>query len=465
MKYLTSSLILIFLILRIISSLKFQLHPDETYYWLWSERLDFSYFDHPPMVAYIIKLTTLFKNTEFFVRFSSIVFYIIFNFFLYKLVKKFFNKEVAYLTIFIFNIFPLNSLGFIITPDIPLLFFTILFLYFLIFAFEENRFIYWILVGIFGGFALLSKYNGILLIICMFLSIIFIKEYRKYFFSLNPYISLILSFLIFLPVIIWNYDHNWISFKYQFFHGLPQKSGSLNNIITYIAGQISSLGIFLGIICFYVLFRSIFIKDKKIKFFSIFGFFPILFFGLTSYKNVAEMNWPLCAYPAVSLLVANYFVDKQKLKKIFLFPSSIFCLIIILIMYLHGLFRIIPLEKINPVWTLTDPTNWFYGWKEFTEILKKENLEYPIFTTNHQLACQLLYYSNKNLNIFYNEQQFYIWNKDENIPDKFYFINYESDVKTPSPQQKNFKSQFVKSFNMFRKGYRIRTYNLFLCTK
>ncbi len=465
MKYLTIGLIFIFLILRIISSFRFELHPDEAYYWLWSQRLDFSYFDHPPMVAYIIKLTTLFSNEEFFVRFSSFIFYIIFNFVFYNLVKKFFNKETAYLTIFVFNIFPSNSLGFIITPDLPLIFFTILFLYFLLFAFEKGKFIYWIFTGIFGGFALLSKYNGILLIICMFLSMIFIKEYRKYFFSYHPYISFIISFLIFLPVIIWNYSHNWISFKYQFFHGLPQKSGSLNNIITYIAGQVTALGIFLGIICFYVLFRSISIKDKKIKFFSIFAVLPILFFAITSYKNIAEMNWPLCGYPAVALLVADYFVNKQNFKKIFLIPSSIFCLIIVFIMYLHGLFRIIPLEKINPTLTLTDPTNWFYGWKEFVLVLSKENLEYPIVTTNHQLISEILYYSDKKLNVFYKEQQFEIWNKDKNFAEKFYFINYESDVKTPSPQQKNFNSQFIKSYDVLRRGYIIRTYNLYFCKK
>lgn len=462
MKYTTQILIFIFLILRIIVSFKFQLHPDEAYYWLWAQKLDLSYFDHPPMVAYFIKLTTFFHNNELFVRLSTIFSYLIFNFFLYKLVKKFFNKETAYLTIFVFNIFPANSLGFIITPDIPLMLFTVLFLYFLFFTVENNKFINWIFVGISGGFALLSKYNGVLLFVCMLLVMIFIKEYRKYFFSYHLYISVVISLILFLPVLIWNYKYNWISFKFQFFHGLPQKSGSLNNVLTYISGQIASLGIFLGMICFYVMLRSIFVKDKKIKFFNIFAITPILFFAITSYKNVAEMNWPLCAYPSVAVLVANYFVDKQKFKKIFLFPSSIFCLLLVFIMYFHGIFRIVPLEKINPIWTLTDPTNWFYGWKEFTEILKKENLEYPIVPTNHQLISELLYYSNKKLNVFYKGQQFDIWYKDKKLPEKFYFINYESDVKTSSPQQKGIKAEFVKSYDVFRKGFRIRTYNLYL---
>ena len=49
------------------------LHSDEAYYWLWSKKLGLSYYDHSPMVAYFIKLTTLFSDSEFCVRFSSII--------------------------------------------------------------------------------------------------------------------------------------------------------------------------------------------------------------------------------------------------------------------------------------------------------------------------------------------------------------------------------------------------------
>ena len=56
---------------RLYLSSQLQLHPDEAYYWLWSHRLDLSYFDHPPMVAYFIWLTTRFSETELWVRLSG----------------------------------------------------------------------------------------------------------------------------------------------------------------------------------------------------------------------------------------------------------------------------------------------------------------------------------------------------------------------------------------------------------
>ena len=62
------------------------LHSDEAYYWLWSKSLDLSYYDHAPMVAYFIKLTTLFGNSEIAVRFSSVIVTVILSFLLWKLV-------------------------------------------------------------------------------------------------------------------------------------------------------------------------------------------------------------------------------------------------------------------------------------------------------------------------------------------------------------------------------------------
>mgnify|MGYP000187187505 CR=1 FL=1 len=463
MKKIVIVIILVFLFWRIVLSLKLQLHPDEAYYWLWSKNLDFSYFDHPPMVAYFIKLTTIFNNSEFFVRLSTIFCYLIFNFILYKLAKEMFDEYVGYLSLAIFNTFPTNALGFIITPDIPLILFTVLFLYFLFLALQKEKPKYWYFLGVVSGFGLLSKYNAFLLIISVFCVILTIKEYRKFLFTKYPYVSIFLSLIIFSPVIFWNYFNGWISFKYQFFHGLPQKAGNINNVITYLSGQIVSLGIFLGIVCLYVLTKSFFIKDKKIRFLTIFSAIPLIFFALTSYKNLAEMNWPLCGYPTLAILTAKYFFDKEKFKKYFLYPSISFCLLLIFIVYFHGIFRIIPLEKFNSTWVLTDPTNWFYGWKEFAEFIEKQNFEFPIFTTNHQLASELIYYSKKNLNVFHDKLQFMLWNKNKEFPKNFYFINYESDVKTPSPQQRGFISEFLRSYDVYRKNFRIRTYNIYLC--
>lgn len=52
-------LILLLLLLRIFFMFKSNLLAEEAYYWNYSNHLDFSFLDHPPMVAILIKLGTL----------------------------------------------------------------------------------------------------------------------------------------------------------------------------------------------------------------------------------------------------------------------------------------------------------------------------------------------------------------------------------------------------------------------
>ena len=59
-------------LLHLVFNSKLQIHFDEAYYWVWSQNLQLSYFDHPPMIAYLIKLTTLFSNSIFCIRLVSV---------------------------------------------------------------------------------------------------------------------------------------------------------------------------------------------------------------------------------------------------------------------------------------------------------------------------------------------------------------------------------------------------------
>ncbi len=460
-------LILILTIFRLILSAKLQLHPDEAYYWLWSKNLDLSYFDHPPMVAYFIRITTIFFNTEFFVRLSSLITFVFGIYIMWKLVRKMFNdEEVANMSLFIFNLFPMLGASFIITPDIPLMFFWILSLYFIWESISKNKIFYWIVSGLFVGLTMLSKYNGIFLLVCIFIFLILSKEDRKLLFNIGPYLVLILSIIIFLPVILWNYNNNWISFKFQFFHGIPNISGNFNNIISYFVGQAAAMGLFLGFVCLVLTYVSIFSKSRKKLFLGIFSILPITVFAITSYKTLAEMNWPICSYPTVSVLCAIFFVEKKsKLKNIFLTFAATFSITLVFLLYLQAWIRILPLEKFNKMWVLTDPTNWFYGWKEFAIFLDSKDIDKPIVSTTLQLASELQYYINKPAKIFYNEKQFSVWN-NENYPQEAICINYESDVKTPMPNSDVYKKIIlVDNYDAVRDNNIIRKYNIYICEK
>lgn len=465
MKVITILLILVSVLFRVILSFRLQLHPDEAYYWLWSKNLDWSYFDHPPMIAYFIKMTTLFSNTEFWVRFSSLITFIISMWILYKLVRKMFNEETAYTTLFILNVFPLLSASFIMTPDIPLIFFWIISVYFLWFSVKENKIWWWLLSGVFVGFAMLSKYNGVLLIASLFLYLIISSEYRKKLFSVGPYLMTTVAMLVFSPVILWNANHNWVSFKFQFFHGLSGRGG-FGNVISYLSGQIGAMGLFLGFVTIWVIVGGLFSSSEEKKFLASFSFVPIFLFSITSYKSLAEINWSAGAYPTAAILASVFFVEKRsRLKDVFLCFSFIFSIVLILILYFQAIFRIVPLEKFNPVWSKTDPTNWFYGWREFALFIDSQKVEKTVFAATLQLASELNYYCKSSPKIFCDWKQYSLWIR-ESYPDECLFINYESDVQTPPPPKEIYRQiELDKDFSVLRDGNIIRIYHIFRCKK
>lgn len=158
-------LLLLFIILiKIPIILKTQLSPDECYYFLWSKNLDFSYFDHPPMIAYLIKISTLvFGENEIGVRFFALFLSFFTGIFLILIGKKLKDYEASFNILLLIMPSILFSVGTIImTPDTPLIFFSILSYYFLL-KFQENKnFIYFSAISF--GLALLSKYAAVLLL-------------------------------------------------------------------------------------------------------------------------------------------------------------------------------------------------------------------------------------------------------------------------------------------------------------
>jgi len=454
------------LFFKIYTSIKLQLHPDEAYYWLWSQHLDLSYYDHPPMVAYFIKLTTLFSNSEFFVRLSSLICLLIVIYLIWKLTKEIFSPRTALLSVLIFVLYPFNIVSFMITPDIPLILFWTMTVYFLYKSIKTGEMQYWILAGITTGLTLLSKYSAILLIIGLFIFLLTTKEYRIILKKPYLYLFFIIAFIVFSPVIFWNYKHNWVSFIYQFNNGISDiTSYDFRNVFIFLSGQILTGGITFSIIGLILGTINLFNKDNTMRFLSLFAILPFIFFTVSSIHKLAEANWALPGFICMTLIISDYFIkNKTRIKNVLLGTSLGFCFILSIIMYSHALFRIIPVEKINRVWVLTDPTNWFYGWKEFANYIKPyQNI--PVLPINIQLASELNYYWNKNGIIVSNDQEFkYLKFNELNKSNDCIAINYSSDVSTPKPDKNKFKEMKLQEIVKVKRGnHIIRNFYIYKC--
>ncbi len=284
------------------------LHSDESYYWMYSENLNWGYFDHPPMVALLIHLGHMLVPGELGVR----LFFILVSTFSFAIIIDELNekKDLFFLGLFVVS-FPLihtHVAGFLAIPDIPLLFFALLFLK------AYRRFLNrptWLLAATLGFLAaamIYSKYHAFIIIGLTLLSNIrLLKE--KYIYGI-----IILTSVLLLPHILWQINHEFPTFSYHLVE--RAKPFQLKYVFPNLVNQLIMAGPLTGVLVFWKLSRFK-IKNSfdRALIFNILGFY-ILFF-LLSFKNRIEAHWSAAIIPMLMIATWQGIQQDPKTKKWF----------------------------------------------------------------------------------------------------------------------------------------------------
>jgi 4-amino-4-deoxy-L-arabinose transferase-like glycosyltransferase len=232
-KWLASAdLLVLFLLLGgllIRSIIAFWLYPgfDEAYYYLYSHHLDWSYFDHPLLVA----LTTGFGmwitgvSSQFTIRIGTLILYTGSLLLLYLSAAKLFDRHVAKLTLAIATVIPIFQVGFgvLTLPDSPLIFFWSASLYCAICEFfpkTKNKNFYHptyrlAILGFVVGLACLGKYHGFILALGLLCFCLTSRDRLSVFRSLWGWLGIGLFIITLFPIVFWNFQHDWYSFRFQ----------------------------------------------------------------------------------------------------------------------------------------------------------------------------------------------------------------------------------------------------------
>ena len=272
----------------------YDLLAEEAYYWNYAQHLDFSYLDHPPMVALLIKASTsIFGANEFGVRIPSLICWLLAAFFSFKLTEliRQGSGQYAVMLLSILPFFFLQSL--VITPDQPLLVCWSAALYYLYRSlfFEESK--CWYLTGVWLGLGMLSKYTIVLLGPTTLLYLIIVPTARHWFSRKEPYVCVLIAALLFTPVIYWNAIHEWASFVFQSsrrFHATSSFS------FHYFIGILILFLLPSGIFGLWHLFNKKMLKsapidEKTQRFLQIFTIVPLSFFGIFSLNHTIKLDW------------------------------------------------------------------------------------------------------------------------------------------------------------------------------
>jgi dolichol-phosphate mannosyltransferase len=203
--------------LRLVYLGSVELLPEEAYYWNYSRHLDIGYLDHPPMVAWLIKVgTAAFGQSQFGVRAGALCCGVILSVFTYRLARNLFDEATALAAVVLAQALPYFFLsGLLMTPDAPLTAAWAASLYYLERALVAGRSSAWWRAGFSLGIGAISKYSIGLLVPVTLAFMLWDRKSRRWWRRWEPYVAALLALAIFSPVIIWNAQHEWASFAFQ----------------------------------------------------------------------------------------------------------------------------------------------------------------------------------------------------------------------------------------------------------
>ncbi len=308
--------------LLVLGDMKSDLYFDEAYYYNWAKHLDLGYYSKPPMLSLLIALTTkLFGDSIFAIKLGAELTYPITTLFIYLIAKELFNPRVAFYSALTFFTLPsvwLSSM--IISTDTVLLLFWSAAFYFFIRAIRYDRWSDWIFAGVASGFGLLSKYNFILFLVSVVLTLVLMPKYRLYFRSTKLYTAILIAFVLFLPNLWWNYNNDFISFVHtkQISH-IEDSWLHPNKFFEFFGAQFIVFGPILFGAFWYILLRDReFLRDERGLILFLFAIVMLGFIMVLSFLSRSFANWAAPTYIAATILVVAYLVLKGKVWLVWL---------------------------------------------------------------------------------------------------------------------------------------------------
>jgi 4-amino-4-deoxy-L-arabinose transferase-like glycosyltransferase len=278
---------------------------DELYYWNWAQRLQPSYYDHPPMVAYLIRLSTsVFGDTVFAIRFFSCVCMIVTVAVIAKLTR---DRRVLWLILAT----PLFSLGgILITPDAPLLCFWACYALWLVTVLKrlDDRANdsnapsvgwLWPAGGVLLGLGILSKYTMGTAVPCAFLA--FAWEWRRWRNWLPGYVlHIAVAVAVTSPILVYNVPRGFEPLLFQYSHATSPEPVTLLQFLGFVGCQILLVGTMPLIALPLILKRRAeLLADPKLRACFCLFVFPFTLFLVQAARHHAEANWPIVSYVCV----------------------------------------------------------------------------------------------------------------------------------------------------------------------
>ena len=429
------------LVLNLLQAHFTELIFDEAYYWHYANKLAWGYFDHPPMVALMIKLSSLFFDAELGVRFVGCLFSTATFIVLWLSIensKK--EKFVPHFFVLVFSMTLLNAYGFFTLPDTPLLFFTALFLLVYKRFLKSPSFLLAFVLGLIMAALMYSKYHAVLVIFFVLLSNL------KLVFNKYAWVAVIIALFCYSPHFLWLFENDFISIKYHLFER-PNAAYDFNK---YTLGFLVNLVAIFGLtfpFVYYAMFKTR-SKDLFTKALLYLTYGILIFFFISSFNRRVQTQWIIVICIPAAILVFKFIIENDFARK-WIYRLGIINIVVLLFLRIgliyEPLFPVIYESHGNKVW--------------MAQIQSKAGDNPVVFENSYRNAPMYAFYTGKTSfslnNINYRQNQYSIDDSEKDVQHKkvLYVSKYLNNREFTFPKISGsiLYAYFIDDFESYRK--------------
>lgn len=385
-----------------------ELAHDEAYYWLFSQNLDWGYFDHPPMTAWLIYLTE-WLGGELGVRLSFVLCMQATAYLLSRMVPKE-NRSLVWLGI---NIFPLLAFaGVFAIPDGPLVFFSAMWLWQLQRSLKNDNYQNACTLGLITALLFYSKYHGVLFIAGTLLAL------PRLFLRPTLWVAALVGLVVFSPHVWWQWTHEFATFRYHFLER-PGVAFGLKQPLYYLIIQLFLPGLLLAPLI-WKQFYSQRPSDQFERALKWITWFVVIFFFISTFNKKLEANWTVAAGIPLLLFISMGDFLKQQEKWV-----TRLGLVSLLLVFGSKIMMVLP-----PTWHGIERGHELHGWKKWSKNIDQQTQGCRLAANSYQIASKLSFYLQKdvpslNVKSRLNQFEYWDWEKEWNKNDDICWVKQQ----------------------------------------
>lgn len=367
---------------------------DEAYFIVWGKNLDYGYYDHTPIVGWLLALFLTVADASWWLRLPSVLLPIAISYGIYRILLPRLPQAAVWCAL-AYLLAPVNLINILITTDTPLIFFSFVSAWFFYQAVSNSKSLRdFMLAGLFLGLAFFSKYFAVLLGFSFGFYIILFCRDRKNLIGLGLIILMVMPFVALN--LLWNYNHCWNNILFNLFNRTASADDPLASLVNYLVMMIYLLS---PVLIYFLIKNKSAIKeqwsDNVTRVYIWLAFFPLVLFMIVLFRKEIGLHWVLSFYPFIFIAVAGVLTVKQwRWTFHFMWALSL--------IHILGLSSImlLPVETFaNKKEAVENLTFGKYP-EEVLANLKPYEKDYTFSTISYGMSSVLSYYSRKHIIVF-----------------------------------------------------------------